>query len=92
MKKDITLYHYIEKNDFDRMDLIHNSKTVEFYLPTEIVIEEPGIVTPMIARGYLTRLYLDRGEILSYEKLFNKYGNGWFNWARTGEVYTVMNL
>ena len=40
-----------------------------FYLPTEVVVTEPGIVTPQVGRYYETDHYLRGTDILTYLQL-----------------------
>ncbi len=72
---DITLNHtywcrnwkHPEKN-FTRFDLM-GEVHIEWYLPTEVVVHKPEIVSPSVARIYKTPLYLKRGKIIDYEEL-----------------------
>lgn len=42
---------------------------LRFWLPTEMVVLEPKIVTPREARAYRTFLYCDNGDALPYVEL-----------------------
>ena len=76
----IIMEHYKIWQDIPHkyLDIILGNTPKEFSLPTEVIVSEAKIVTPMKGRYWSTDLYVDDEEInfgyITYHDLYEKYG------------------
>lgn len=55
-----------------RVDMLRWCKKFYMDVPTSVVIEKPGWVSPMVARGFATSLYAVDGVIMSNAELMSR--------------------
>jgi hypothetical protein len=94
----IKLGQFIPVKDFTFGEFLEG-KSTELYLPTEITVDEPQIVSPRIARVYDTGLYVSifRGKkILTYQDIADHYAkalggfHGTYQYLKDGGEYLYL--
>ena len=67
------VYKLIRKSEALQFSIVQDhickGRVYEMSLPTELVIHEPGVYAPCIARSYHFNHYLHGGEVISYDEV-----------------------